>query len=131
MWAEACICKILGATKTYFRLYQPFKQNHDSIFQDMLGCLGLLSDEKLSISSIPWNRTSKDENNIEAFMLTQDKNLRCVATLTSKRKIASLGNSPFVRVLPPGRFKWVIMGNIKCVSWEISFCSKVPVVWFV
>ena len=64
-------------------------------------------------------------------MLTQDKNLRCVATLTSKRKIASLGNLPFVRVLPPGRFKWVIMGNIKCVSWEISFCSKVPVVWFV
>ena len=61
------------------------------------------------MSSIPWNRTSKDENDIEALMLTQDESLRCIATLTSKIMIASLGNFPEyteknVKVLSLGRF---------------------------
>ena len=46
------------------------------------------------MSSIPLNRASKDENGIEALMLTKDKNSRCIAILTSKIMIASLGNSP-------------------------------------
>ena len=46
------------------------------------------------MNSIPWNRTSKNDNDVEALMLTQDKNLRCIAVITSKIMIASLGNFP-------------------------------------
>ena len=74
---------------------------YGNIFRDVLGCFNLMS-------SIPWNRTSKDENDIEALMLTQDKNLRCITTLTGKIIITLLGNSPKypeknVKVLSPGR----------------------------
>ena len=58
-------------TKLYFRLQQPFKQNHD-IWQYISGYSGLLrlTFQNLSISSIPWNTTSKDEKHIEALILT-------------------------------------------------------------
>ena len=46
------------------------------------------------MNSIPWNRTSKNDNDVEALMLTQDKNLRYIAVITSKIMIASLGNFP-------------------------------------
>ena len=46
------------------------------------------------MSSIPWNRTSKNENDIVGLMMTQDKNLRCIVMLTSEIMIESLGNSP-------------------------------------
>ena len=51
-----------------------------------------LLDQKLLISSISWNKTSKDENNVEAFMHTQEKKLEIY----------------IVKVLSLGRFNWVI-----------------------
>ena len=106
---------------------------YGNILQDILGSLDLLFDQKLLISSILWNRTSKDENDIEALMLTQDKNLRCIAILTSKITIASLGNYPYypekiIEMLPLKRLNLIIKKIlVPSVSWEIPFYSKVPV----
>ena len=46
------------------------------------------------MSSIPWNGASKDDNDIGSLILTQEKNSRCIAILTSKIMIASLKYSP-------------------------------------
>ena len=86
---------------------------YGNIFRDILGCLDLLLDQKLLTSSIPWSRTSKDENEIEALMLTHDKNWRYIAILANKIMIASQGNSSWypekiVKVLSLGRFNSVI-----------------------
>ena len=40
----------------------------------------------------PMEQNINDENDVDALMLTQDKNLRCIAILTSKIMMASLGN---------------------------------------
>ena len=85
------------------------------------------------MSSIPWNGASKDDNDIGSLILTQEKNSRCIAILTSKIMIASLKYSPKypeknVQVLSLGRFNWEIY--ISNVSWKILFCTNiiVPVV---
>ena len=59
------------------------------------------------MSSTPWNRSSKGENNIETFILTQDKNLRCIAILTSKTMIAFRGISLSIQ-----------KKMLKCCHWE-------------
>ena len=59
---------------------------------------------------------SKDENDIEVLMLTQDKNLRCITILTSKLIIASLGNSG--EILVYGK------KMLKCFRWEYSIESS-------
>ena len=78
------------------------------------------------MSSIRWNRTSKGENHIEILVVTQDKNLRCIAILTSQRMIVSLGNSPYiqkknVKVLSLGRFNWVVREMLPVSLWKFSF----------
>ena len=99
---------------------------YGNIFWEILGCLDLLFDQKLLMSSIPWNRTSKDENDIEMLILTQDKNLRCIAKPSNKIMIASLGNStqyPEKKCysVVTGKIQLSHKGNISCVPWEILF----------
>ena len=82
------------------------------------------------ISSIPRNRISKDENDIEALILTQDKNLRCIAVLASKIMIAYPQEIPLsiqkkiVTVLLLGRFNWVTREILAGSPKEFPFAPK-------
>ena len=48
---------------------------YGNIFRDILGCLDLVFNQRLLISSIPWNKRYKDEIGVEALMLTQEKKI--------------------------------------------------------